>query len=348
MKVLSVVGARPNFVKIAPIVTELNRRGIENLIVHTGQHYDQGMSREFFDDLGLPTPDINLGVGSGTHTVQTANIMRAFEDVLFREQPDVMIVVGDVNSTLACSVVASKIEYSGGHKDRSVGSRERPVICHVEAGLRSFDRSMPEEINRIVTDALSDILFVTEESGRINLLNEGKTVSQIHFVGNVMIDTLLKHKELARYFLAYLASKDYNMQIVKDADALPPNPEYVKLEEFLRPAEYPNERGCHEAFSKASEEIAIGGSYSPFVLPQVASRIEDEFVGGFMSGIYSVEKALQMVETQINEEIQRTLNKNPTLRQKYDELVALQKKIDQCVYRWGSSDIRWANVRWHD
>ncbi len=200
MKILSVVGARPNFVKIAPIIHELNKRGIQNVLVHTGQHYDDVMSRDFLSDLGLPTPDINLGVGSGSHAVQTAGIMTAFEGVLVHEKPDIMLVVGDVNSTLACCVVASKIQFPDDSKEGNGNThrgRERPVICHVEAGLRSFDRCMPEEINRVVTDALSDVLFVTEESGRINLLNEGKKESQIHFVGNVMIDSLLKHKRLA-------------------------------------------------------------------------------------------------------------------------------------------------------
>jgi UDP-N-acetylglucosamine 2-epimerase (non-hydrolysing) len=200
MKILSVVGARPNFVKIAPVIEELNKRGIRNVLVHTGQHYDDVMSKEFFRDLGLPEPDINLGVRSGSHAVQTAGIMTGFEGVLVQEKPDIMIVVGDVNSTLACCVVASKIQYPDNSKEgneNSHGGRERPVICHVEAGLRSFDRRMPEEINRIVTDTLSDVLFVTEESGRINLLNEGKQESQIHFVGNVMIDSLVKHKALA-------------------------------------------------------------------------------------------------------------------------------------------------------
>ena len=197
VKILSVVGARPNFVKIAPIVSELNRRGIENVLVHTGQHYDNLMSKDFFRDLGLPIPEINLGVGSESHAIQTAKIMAAFESVLLEEMPDVMIVAGDVNSTLACSVVASKIDYGMANRIVGKSSMTRPLVCHVEAGLRSFDRSMPEEINRVVTDALSDILFVTEESGRVNLLREGKKESQIHFVGNVMIDSLLKHKRLS-------------------------------------------------------------------------------------------------------------------------------------------------------
>ena len=198
VKVLSVVGARPNFVKIAPIIAELDRRGVKNVLVHTGQHYDNLMSEDFLRDLGLPSPDINLGVGSSSHADQTAKIISSFENVLLEETPDIMIVVGDINSTLACSVVASKIDYSLAWQRQGSWNTIRPMICHVEAGLRSFDRTMPEEINRIVTDALSDILFVTEESGRTNLLREGKEENQIYFVGNVMIDSLIKHKAIAR------------------------------------------------------------------------------------------------------------------------------------------------------
>jgi UDP-N-acetylglucosamine 2-epimerase (non-hydrolysing) len=170
---------------------------IAHCIVHTGQHYDQKMSKGFFDDLGIPKPDINLEVGSGSHAVQTAEIMKRFEPVLQAEQPDVLLVVGDVNSTIACTLVASKIEYG----KTSAGlppTRKRPVIVHVEAGLRSFDRDMPEEINRILTDAISDLLFVTEQSGEDNLRNEGIATEKIHFVGNVMIDTLRQHLEKAR------------------------------------------------------------------------------------------------------------------------------------------------------
>jgi UDP-N-acetylglucosamine 2-epimerase (non-hydrolysing) len=204
-KVMSVVGARPNFMKVAPIISAIRRhnswkstdsRGFgtaeeyprfQHVLVHTGQHYDALMSDSFFADLDLPQPDIHLGVGSGSHAVQTAEIMRKFEPVLLQEKPDVMIVVGDVNSTLACALVASKISF-----DRKGG---RPLIAHVEAGLRSFDRSMPEEINRIVTDQLSDLLFVTEESGLQNLAHEGVPGEKVHLVGNTMIDSLLACKE---------------------------------------------------------------------------------------------------------------------------------------------------------
>jgi len=205
MKLMSIAGARPNFMKLAAIaraVAEYNTsnapegRMIIHRIVHTGQHYDQKMSEGFFDDLGIPKPDINLEVGSGSHTVQTAEIMKRFEPVLLAEQPDVLLVVGDVNSTIACTLVASKIEY--GKSDAGLpASRKRPVIVHVEAGLRSFDRDMPEEINRILTDAISDLLFITEQSGEDNLLHEGVAPEKIHFVGNVMIDTLRQHLEKA-------------------------------------------------------------------------------------------------------------------------------------------------------
>jgi UDP-N-acetylglucosamine 2-epimerase (non-hydrolysing) len=161
---------------------------IESVLVHTGQHYDEAMSDRFFADLNIPKPDVHLGAGSGSHAVQTAEIMKRFEEVVLRERPDLLIVVGDVNSTLACALVTAKISFD------SQGTR--PLIAHVEAGLRSFDRDMPEEINRIVTDHLADLLFVTEESGIKNLRQEGVPQEKIHFVGNTMIDSLLafRHK----------------------------------------------------------------------------------------------------------------------------------------------------------
>ncbi|MHC4234090.1 MAG: non-hydrolyzing UDP-N-acetylglucosamine 2-epimerase [Planctomycetota bacterium] len=183
LKTLCVCGARPNFMKIAPLADAFAQSGrIENLIVHTGQHYDERMSRLFFDELGIPKPDINLEVGSASHAVQTAEIMKRLEPVLLERQPDWIIVVGDVNSTLAGALVATKI-----------GVR----VAHVEAGLRSFDRTMPEEVNRLLTDAISDLLFVTERSGLVNLANEGIAGAKVHFVGNVMIDSLLAHRAKA-------------------------------------------------------------------------------------------------------------------------------------------------------
>lgn len=183
MKVLNVVGARPNFMKIAPIVEEMKEvRDLTSILLHTGQHYDDGMSDVFFRDLGIPIPDVYLDVGSGTHAEQTARIMVEFEKVCFREKPDLVVVVGDVNSTMACAIVAAKLLIP---------------VAHVEAGLRSCDRTMPEEINRLVTDAVAELLFTTSRDADENLKREGVNPSKIHFVGNVMIDTLLKHREKA-------------------------------------------------------------------------------------------------------------------------------------------------------
>ena len=180
MKIINVVGARPNFMKIAPIMDAYKAsKVIEPLLVHTGQHYDEEMSDLFFAELEIPEPDINLEVGSATHAVQTAEIMKAFEPVVLKHKPDIVLVVGDVNSTIACGLVAVKLGVK---------------LAHVEAGLRSFDRSMPEEINRLVTDSISDFLFCTEQSGVDNLLREGTPKEKIFLVGNVMIDTLLKNK----------------------------------------------------------------------------------------------------------------------------------------------------------
>ncbi len=184
MKFISVVGARPNFMKVAPLHRAFSEiDDIKHMIVHTGQHYDQNMSKVFFDDLELPKPDVYLGVGSGSHAEQTAKVMVEFEKVLRAERPDLVIVVGDVNSTVACSLTASKLLIP---------------VAHVEAGLRSFDRTMPEEINRIVTDVLSDYLFVTEESGVVNLRHEGVDDDKVFLVGDVMIDSLIAYREKAK------------------------------------------------------------------------------------------------------------------------------------------------------
>jgi len=183
LRIASMVGARPNFMKIAPIVHEIQRTpGIEHRLVHSGQHYDQQMSESFFDELHIPKPDVNLEVGSGSHAFQTAEVMKRFEAVVLEWKPDVVIVVGDVNSTLAAALVASKLGVS---------------VAHVEAGLRSFDMSMPEEINRKLTDAISDLLFVTEQSGIQNLRKEGVAEDKLFFVGNVMIDCLVEHRKIA-------------------------------------------------------------------------------------------------------------------------------------------------------
>jgi UDP-N-acetylglucosamine 2-epimerase (non-hydrolysing) len=177
MKLVVVAGARPNFMKVAPLMWEIGRRPeISALLVHTGQHYDERMSRLFFEQLRIPRPAVDLGVGSGSHAVQTAEVMKRFEPVLAAERPDAVIVVGDVNSTIACALTSVKLGIP---------------VAHVEAGLRSFDRSMPEEINRILTDSISRWLFVSETSGCENLRREGIGEGRIFFVGNVMIDTLI-------------------------------------------------------------------------------------------------------------------------------------------------------------
>ncbi|MGQ0766676.1 MAG: non-hydrolyzing UDP-N-acetylglucosamine 2-epimerase [Gemmatimonadota bacterium] len=179
MKVLVVAGARPNFMKVAPVLRELDARGHERVFVHTGQHYDASMSDSFFRDLALPEPDHHLGVGSASHARQTARVMETFEPVLESERPDWVVVVGDVNSTLACALVAAKMRDAG-----------KCRIAHVEAGLRSHDWRMPEEVNRVLTDRLSDALLTPSRDAALNLEREGITVG-VTFVGNVMIDSLL-------------------------------------------------------------------------------------------------------------------------------------------------------------
>jgi UDP-N-acetylglucosamine 2-epimerase (non-hydrolysing) len=184
IRVMCVAGARPNFTKIAPLMREFGSRpGFESFLVHTGQHYDAKMSENFFRDLGIPEPDINLGVGSGSHAEQTGQVLIKFEGVLQAEQPDLVVVVGDVNSTLAATLAAVKLDIP---------------VAHVEAGLRSGDRKMPEELNRLMTDVVSSWLFTTEPDGEANLLREGVDPKRIHFVGNVMIDTLLANLERAK------------------------------------------------------------------------------------------------------------------------------------------------------
>jgi UDP-N-acetylglucosamine 2-epimerase (non-hydrolysing) len=185
LKIIIVAGARPNFMKIAPIVAAMKQRAAEfqPFIVHTGQHYDEAMSDAFFRDLDLPPPDVFLGVGSGSHAAQTAAVMSAFEPVVVKERPDWVVVVGDVNSTLACAIVCAKLHFK---------------VAHVEAGLRSRDRTMPEEINRLLTDQISDLLLTPSPDGDVNLRAEGIPAARIRFVGNVMIDSLMRQLERAR------------------------------------------------------------------------------------------------------------------------------------------------------
>lgn len=189
MKIISVVGARPNFIKIAPFISAIEKYNKDNqsskvfhILVHTGQHYDDRMSKAFFESLNIPEPDINLGIGSGSHAEQVGNTMIAFEKILLREKPDWVVVVGDVNATLACSVTAKKLNIK---------------VCHIEAGLRSGDMTMPEEINRLVTDRISDLLLTPDKLSSENLRKEGIAEEKIEFVGNIMIDTLFNNLEKA-------------------------------------------------------------------------------------------------------------------------------------------------------
>ncbi len=192
LKIINIVGARPNLPKIAPLMREMQRHPeIEPILVHTGQHYDEALSDIFFRQMGIPTPQVNLEVGSGSHAAQTAEVLKRVEPVLIERQPDLVLVVGDVNSTIAVSLAAVKLGIS---------------VAHVEAGLRSFDRSMPEEINRILTDALADYLFVTEEDAIQHLLKEGRPRESIYLVGNVMIDSL-------RHFLPLAQKSDIGEQL---------------------------------------------------------------------------------------------------------------------------------------
>ncbi|MDE2504169.1 MAG: UDP-N-acetylglucosamine 2-epimerase (non-hydrolyzing), partial [Burkholderiales bacterium] len=202
--VMCIVGARPNFMKMAPILRALaaHEPPIPALLLHTGQHYDKDMSHQLFDDLGLPRPDINLEVGSGSHAVQTAEVMRRFEPALDEHKPSCVLVVGDVNSTLACTLVAVK---------------KGIPVAHVEAGLRSGDRRMPEEINRVLTDQVADRLYTTERSAADNLLREGVAAERIRFTGNVMIDSLLDARTRARSAAATLAAHGANPALLEDA-----------------------------------------------------------------------------------------------------------------------------------
>jgi UDP-N-acetylglucosamine 2-epimerase (non-hydrolysing) len=183
-KIILVCGARPNFMKIAPIVEAIKKSGrLQPYLVHTGQHYDEKMSKSFFELLRIPRPDIDLGVGSGSHAEQTGKVMVEFEKVCAREKPDLVLVVGDVNSTMACTISAKKLWIP---------------VAHVEAGLRSWDMKMPEEVNRVVTDSLCDLFFTTDPDANANLARTGTDPKSVHFAGNVMIDTLLSNLELAK------------------------------------------------------------------------------------------------------------------------------------------------------
>ena len=281
LKILSVVGARPNFMKIAAIceaIKEFNQLSsepiIQHLLVHTGQHYDANMSDSFFNDLELPTPDISLGVGSGSHSAQTAKIMERFESVVLNERPRIVMVVGDVNSTVACALVTTKTLCRGNPGEADFV----PKLAHVEAGLRSFDRTMPEEINRIVTDSISDYLFTTEQSGNDNLLREGIAAEKIFFVGNVMIDTLLRHRAKAAESTIL-----QDLQLA-DGDAAKP---YAILT-LHRPSNVDDER----VFSRMLEMFLDLSKRMPIIFPahpRTLKRIQeadlgDYFVDHFVQG----------------------------------------------------------------
>jgi UDP-N-acetylglucosamine 2-epimerase (non-hydrolysing) len=230
--ILHIVGARPNFMKVAPIIAAMTQQGgFTQRLVHTGQHYDAQLSRIFFDELHIPRPDIDLNIGAGSHAEQTGRMMIELEKVFLREQPDGIVVVGDVNSTMAAAITAAKLGIK---------------IVHVEAGLRSFDRSMPEEINRLVTDTLSDVLFTTEPSGNENLRHEGIPEAKVHFVGNVMIDTLLRFRRQA--------------QSSKILETLHLKPQTYAVLTMHRPSNVDSPEQLHKIFrslTKVAQEIPI-------------------------------------------------------------------------------------------
>lgn len=281
VKIISVVGARPNFMKVAAIceaIKEHNRHSnthpIEHLLVHTGQHYDANMSDFFFNDLELPKPNLFLGVGSGSHSVQTAKVMEGFESVLLAQCPDLVLVVGDVNSTVACALVTKKTWCARGARATAF----IPKLAHVEAGLRSFDRTMPEEVNRIVTDAISDYLFTTEESANRNLEREGIPADKIHFVGNVMIDTLLRHRSKAQESTIL-----NDLQLVERGQVKP----YAILT-LHRPANVDDSRKFAkmlEAFLEVSRHMPIIFPAHPRTLKQIQEvELGDYFVDHFLEG----------------------------------------------------------------
>jgi UDP-N-acetylglucosamine 2-epimerase (non-hydrolysing) len=253
---------------------EANSQQIEHVLVHTGQHYDANMSDFFFNDLDLPKPNLFLGVGSGSHSAQTAKVMEGFERVVLAERPQVVIVVGDVNSTVACALVAKKTWCSGGASQRAY----IPKLAHVEAGLRSFDLSMPEEVNRIVTDSISDYLFTTEESANQNLRREGIAEDKIHFVGNVMIDTLLRHRAKAEESTIL-----NDLQLYEDCHVKP----YAILT-LHRPANVDDTQTFSrmiESFLDVSRHMPIIFPAHPRTLKQIQEAdLGDYFVDHFMDG----------------------------------------------------------------
>ena len=261
--VLCIVGARPNFMKMAPILRAFaaNRPTIPALLVHTGQHYDREMNDQLFDDLRLPRPDINLDVGSGTHAVQTAEVMKRIEPVIDAHQPSCILVVGDVNSTLACALV---------------GVKKGVTVVHVEAGLRSQDRGMPEEINRVLTDQIADFLYTTERSALANLTREGIASERVAFVGNVMIDSLIANRESACSPADVLAAREGGADVLASSSGYAlvtlHRPSNVDQEETLRP--------LLETLSEVSRRLPIVFAMHPRTRGQIVRFGLEDLVTG--------------------------------------------------------------------
>lgn len=261
MKILSVVGARPNFMKIAPFIRAISQSNINinHVLVHTGQHYDDRMSKSFFETLSIPPADINLGIGSGSHAEQVGKTMIAFEKVLQTEKPDWVVVIGDVNATLACSVTAKKMHIS---------------VCHIEAGLRSGDLSMPEEINRLVTDRLSDLLLTPDEMSNVNLVKEGVEVEKIKFVGNIMIDTLEQNRQEAKSFeLEDVIQENTLAESIVNAKTLIDG-EYAVLT-MHRPSNVDTRDVLESLFCFLSEEVALDMPIVWPIHPRTKKMLQD-------------------------------------------------------------------------
>lgn len=253
IKLILVAGARPNFMKIAPLMEALSKYAdsITQVLVHTGQHYDSKMSDNFFEELRIPTPHYNLGVGGGSHAEQTAKIMLEFEKVCLKEKPDMIIVVGDVNSTVACALVGKKLGIK---------------IAHVESGLRSFDERMPEEINRIITDRISDILFVSEKSGLKNLKDEGVPDNKIHFVGNIMIDTLVKNLDRKTDIISKLGLGEYCVVTMHRPSNVDTKEELEKVLDALTACPYKIVWPLHPRTLKNINQFGLKDLLSQFII----------------------------------------------------------------------------------
>lgn len=267
MKILSVVGTRPNFMKVAPIIRAAADYppDVSHFLVHTGQHYDEKMSESFFHDLGMPKPDVNLGVGSGSGIAQTADMMRLMEPVFQERRPDVVIVVGDVNSTLAAALTAKKLDLR---------------LAHVEAGLRSGDRTMPEEINRLATDAISDDLFTTDIFANENLAREGIEAARVHFVGNVMIDSLLSHLSVAEKLETYksfgVAPKGYATLTLHRPSNVDEAEQFERILVAIRDAlgSLPVIFPVHPRTRKRIGDFDLGRFFSPLGSPRGIQMVE--------------------------------------------------------------------------